>query len=351
MIEGYPEMDEELKNEFKGKTILVTGGTGSIGSKIVKALKRTDVHAVRVLSNDENGVFNLSNELGAEKLRYFVGDVRDKERMERACENVDIVFHAAALKHVPLCEYNPYEAVKTNVIGTQNVIDACLKQKVKKMIYISTDKAVEPVNTMGASKLLAEKLVIDANYIKGMKPTIFSTVRFGNVIASRGSVFPLFIEQAKNGGPITLTSSDMTRFMMFLDDAIHLIFKATQHAKGGDIFTFKMPVANMGDIAEVIREEVAKSIGKSPEEINIENIGLRPGERLHEALMSEEEMSRAKEMGDLIIIPPMKPSIPGRAMISNYNGIENAKISFKSNEVQLISKDDIKDILNKLELL
>lgn len=344
------QLDEELKAPFAGKTILVTGGTGSIGSEITKALRDSGADIIRILSNDENGVFNLTNELGIGKYRFLVGDVRDRERMEMACEDVDIVFHAAALKHVPLCEYNPYEALKTNVVGTQNVIDACLKQNVEKMIFISTDKAVEPVNTMGASKLLAEKLMIDANYIKGLKPTSFSIVRFGNVIGSRGSVIPLFVEQAQNGGPITLTSKDMTRFMMFIQDAVKLIFKATLHAKGGEIFTFNMPVARMIDIAEVIRDDVAKAKNLNPEDIEIQTIGMRPGERLYESLLSEDEKTRAKKSGDLIIVPPMETNIPGRAESDSYDGYEAIDAMPRSDMLQPLSKDDIRAILNKLNL-
>ena len=177
MFESHHEPDAEVKEAFAGKIILVTGGTGSIGSHIAAALKSCDTKVIRILSNDENGVFELSNKLSGDRYRFFVGDVRDKERLVRACENVDFVFHAAALKHVPLCEYNPIDAVKTNVLGTQNLIEACLEQNVGKMIFISTDKAVEPINTMGATKLLAEKLVINANYYKGEKKTVFSIVR------------------------------------------------------------------------------------------------------------------------------------------------------------------------------
>jgi UDP-N-acetylglucosamine 4,6-dehydratase len=348
MKESELKLDANIKKFFKDKTILVTGGTGSIGSDIARALAGTGVKAIRILSNDENGVFTLSNELDGDLYRFLVGDVRDKQRMIMACRGVDIVFHAAALKHVPLCEYNPIEAMKTNVMGTQNVVEACIEQNVERMIFISTDKAVEPVNTMGASKLLAEKLVVNANFYKGNSRTVFSIVRFGNVMGSRGSVIPYFIDQVRNGGPVTLTSREMTRFMMFLSDAVRLIFKATYSAKGGEIFTFHMPVARMTDLAEVIRDEVAKKSGKKPESVKIKMIGLRPGERMHEALMTAEEASRAKKSGELIIIPPIMPAIPGMEDISHLFDLPAMKEPYRSNELKPLTRSQIREMLLKL---
>lgn len=195
-----------MENIFKDKKIIVTGGTGSIGSEIVRRVLQYDPEVVRILSRDESKQFELEQEIGdLENVRFLIGDVRDKDRLNRAFEDVDIVFHAAAMKHVPACEYNPFEAVKTNVVGTQNVIDAALDNGVGKVIAISTDKAASPINTMGATKLLAEKQIIDANFYKGHRKTVFSCVRFGNVMGSRGSVIPLFEKQIKNGGPVTVT--------------------------------------------------------------------------------------------------------------------------------------------------
>jgi FlaA1/EpsC-like NDP-sugar epimerase len=337
-------------NFVEGKTILVTGGTGSIGSEIVRALGSSNAKTVRILSNDENGVFQLAKEHEGPKFRFFVGDVRDKDRMKMACEDVDIVFHAAALKHVPLCEYNPSEAVKTNVNGTQNMIEACLEHEVEKMIFISTDKAVEPVNTMGATKLLAEKLVVDATFYKGFKKSAFSIVRFGNVLASRGSVVPLFVEQARNGKEITLTSKDMTRFLMFIPDAIRLIFKAAEKAEGGEIFTFKMPVARMMDIAEVVRDMVSEINGQPPVPITI--IGMRPGERLHEVLMTGEEAERAIRQEELILIPPMNPNIPGRKFIQKEPVVgQELKELYRSELATHLTKDEIRKMIEQLNIL
>jgi len=348
MNESGLNLEKDIKKFFAGKTVLVTGGTGSIGSDIARALAGTGVKAIRILSNDENGVFTLSNELDGVLYRFLVGDVRDKQRLLLACHGVDIVFHAAALKHVPLCEYNPIEAMKTNVLGTQNLIEACIEQDVERMIFISTDKAVEPVNTMGASKLLAEKLVVNANFYKGYRRTVFSIVRFGNVMGSRGSVIPFFIDQVKNGGPVTLTSDEMTRFMMYLSDAVRLIFKATYSAKGGEIFTFHMPVARMKDLAEVIRDEVAKKSGMKPESIKIKIIGMRPGERLHEALMTTEEASRAKKYGELIIIPPVMPAISGIEDISHLFNLPDMKEPYRSNELKPLARSQIREMLLNL---
>lgn len=341
------DVDKKLDDFFDGKTVLVTGGTGSIGSDIARALGHTGAKTVRVLSNDENGVFELSKELDGDLYRFLVGDVRDAQRMRLACNGADIVFHAAALKHVPLCEYNPIEALKTNVMGTQNVIEACFSENVEKMIFISTDKAVEPVNTMGASKLLAEKLVINANFYKGFRRTAFSIVRFGNVMGSRGSVIPIFHKQAADGGPITLTSDEMTRFMMHLDDAIRLIFKAAMVSKGGEICTFQMPVARMYDLADVIRETVARGKGVKPRSIPIDIVGIRPGERMHEALMTEEEARRAKRLGELIIIPPVVPGIPGRSSINHLFDYEDNDMPYWSNDIKPMTREEIRELLSR----
>ncbi len=254
---------------FKGKKILVTGGTGCIGSEIVKRLSAYHPKVIRIFSNDEDNTYRMMNELGQgeEKMihelgnkRFLIGDIRDKERIMLAMEGIDIVYHAAALKHVPLCEYNPFEAIQTNVLGTQNVIEAALTNGVKQVINISTDKAVNPVNTMGATKLLAEKLITDANGYRGLRKTMFSCVRFGNVLFSRGSVIPLFEEQIRQKKPITITDPKMTRFMMSIADTVNLVFKATQMALGGEIFILKMPVIKTGDLADAVIEKMAKDL-------------------------------------------------------------------------------------------
>jgi len=296
--------NKKIKKFYKNKIILVTGGVGSIGSQLVKELLKHNPKTIRIFDNNETGLFNLEQELRSKKLRCLVGDVRDKERLKRAIEGVDIVFHAAALKHVPLCEYNPFEAMQTNVVGTQNVIDACLETDVIKMINISTDKAVSPVNVMGATKLLAERLVSAANYYKGKRKTSFSSVRFGNVLNSRGSVIPLFEEQIKKGGPITITNPNMTRFVMSVRRAVDLVLMAAEMAKGGEIFIFKMPVLRICDLAEVMIQELAPKYGYNPKEIKVKIIGERIGEKFCEELITENEMKNAYETKNIFIISP-----------------------------------------------
>ena len=272
---------------FRDKSILIAGGTGSIGSEIARNLLQYEPKVIRIFSNDENGLYNLENELhGHSSVRFLLGDVRDKERLGKAIEGIDIVFHAAALKHVPFCEYNPFEAIKTNVIGTQNVLEASLNSEVQSVISISTDKAVNPVSTMGATKLLSEKLVIDANYYKGNRKTIFISVRFGNVIDSRGSVFPFFAEQIKRGGPVTITDSRMTRFIMSPSQVINLLFRTTGMALGGEIFILKMPSLKISDLAEAMIDELAPKYGYQPSQIEladpVETLAWRQWERYNE---------------------------------------------------------------------
>jgi UDP-N-acetylglucosamine 4,6-dehydratase len=294
-----------MVNIFRDKNILVTGGTGSIGSEIVRRLLESNPKVVRVLSNDENSLFSLQQELkDRTNVRFLVGDIRDKERLRKAVEGIDFIFHAAALKHVPLCEYNPFEAVKTNALGTQNLIEVTLEEKVSKFITISTDKAVNPVNVMGATKLLAERLTISANYYKGARETAFACVRFGNVLDSRGSVVPLFQEQIKKGGPLTITDPAMTRFVMTLPGAIELVLKAAEIARGGEIFIFKMSALRIGDLARAMVEQFAPGYGHDPAKIKIKVTGKRAGERAREVLITEEEAESARETADMLVIMP-----------------------------------------------
>jgi FlaA1/EpsC-like NDP-sugar epimerase len=340
-------MEKLLEEAFGNKKILVTGGTGCIGSEIVRRLLRYKPNVVRIFSNDEDHTFRMMQELGLRSdLRFLIGDVRDKERLIRAMEDIDIVYHAAALKHVPLCEYNPFEAIKTNVLGTQNLIEAALTSGVEKVINISTDKAVNPVNTMGATKLLAEKLIIDANLYKGLKKTIFSCVRFGNVLFSRGSVIPLFEEQIRQKKPITITDPDMTRFMMSIPETINLVFKATIMAKGGEIFILKMPVVRLGDLIDVIIEKYLPKYGYNKGDIRKEIIGPRPGEKLFEELMTEIEAKMAFENDDMVIIPPQL-ELPGiEFKVTDYQDAKKCKLHrYSSRDISPISKEEIEKLL------
>ena len=291
---------------YKDKTILVTGGAGSIGSELVRELLELKPKVVRVLDNNETALFEMEQELQNEKMRVFVGDVRDKERLKKSLEKVDIVFHAAALKHVPLSEYNPFEAVKTNVLGTQNLIEAAMEEEVEKLITISTDKAVNPINVVGATKLLAERLTISANQYKGWRKTSFCCVRFGNVLASRGSILPVIKAQIEKGGPVTITDTDMTRFVMSIPQAVKLILEAASVAKGGEIFILRMSALRIIDLVEVMIEELAGKYHHKPEEIELQTIGKRPGEKIHEELVTKSELDNVYILKDMLVVSPQK---------------------------------------------
>ena len=288
------------KQYFKNKDILVTGGCGSIGSALVRKLTEFDVKRIRVFDNDEFGLFKLDSELGdTNKIRILVGDVRDEKRLEMAIRDVDIVYHIAALKHVPLCEYNPYEAVETNVKGTQNVVDVARNAKVEKVIFVSTDKAVNPINTMGATKMLAEKLVLNAPL--GNDKVIFSCVRFGNVLKTRGSFLLTLYDQIKSGQDITITSLDMVRFFITIEKATELILKATIVAKGREIFIFKMDAIRIIDLVDAMLLEFSPfPLDEARKRIKI--VGKRVGEKISESLLTENELEYVYDSNDMLIL-------------------------------------------------
>lgn len=302
-----------MQDTFANKTILVTGGTGTIGSELVTQLLTFKPRQIRVLSRDESKQYYLMEQLGHNpRVRFFIGDIRDRDRLDFACQNVDIIFHAAALKHVPLCEYNPFEAVKTNIVGSQNVIDTALKHNVDKVVAISTDKAVNPGNIMGITKLMMEKLVINANFYRGSARTKFSCVRFGNVTWARGSVFPLWSKQVERGEPIKVTNGQMTRFLMSKHQAIELVLKAAKLSHGSEIFIFKMPSITIKALAQIF---LKKYFPRANEKIKV--IGERPGEKKHEELFTPNFKIRAiYENSDMLIlipdmiIPDLKQVVP-----------------------------------------
>jgi FlaA1/EpsC-like NDP-sugar epimerase len=340
----------KLEEYYKGKIILVTGGCGSIGSEIVKKLLNFNIKSIRIFDNDENKLFELEQELKTNKIRPFIGDIRDKDRLLSAIEDVDIVFHAAALKHVPLCEYNPFEAVKTNIFGTENVINAALQQEIEKLVFISTDKAVNPTNVMGATKLLAEKIVVTSNNFKGKKKTLFSCVRFGNVINSRGSVIPLFKKQIKEGGPVTVTDAEMTRFFMGIPRAVELVLKAGLMSKGGEIFIFKMPTVRIGDIARAVIDKYASEYGFKPNDIKIKIIGKRSGEKMHEELMNEIDAENTYENDEIFITMSPMANFSESGEFSMYNReikdlVKTKIVSYSSKDKKLLTKKEIIDLL------
>jgi FlaA1/EpsC-like NDP-sugar epimerase len=290
---------------IRGKQVLVTGGSGSIGSQITKRALELGAETVRVLENDEEGLFDLKQEIDdTARLRTLLGDIRDRDRLRLAMEDIDVVFHAAALKHVEINEYNPFEAVQTNVQGTQNLVRTALEEKVESFVGISTDKASNPTSVMGATKLLSERLVIAANAYKGRRDTQFSCVRFGNVLGSSGSVVPLFYEQIASGGPVTVTDPEMTRFLMPIEKAVDLVFKANEQMNGGEVFVLKMPTFDVGTLAEAMIDAYAPAVDRCPDKIGIDIIGPRPGERMHEKLISDDELQNTIEQSEMYLIYP-----------------------------------------------
>lgn len=287
-----------MVNIIDGKIILVSGGCGSIGSVLIeKLISEFKPKQVRVLDNNEAGLFQAMRKYkNKESLRFFLGDVRDKDRVNWATKGVDLVFHAAALKHVELNEYSPFESVKTNVLGTQNMLEAALAQDVETFINISTDKAANPTSTMGASKLLAERLTSGANNFKGSGKTIFASVRFGNVLNSSGSVLPIWLEEIKQGQPLTLTDKKMVRYFMTIEDAVSLIFKAATMAQGGEIFILKMPALRVIDLAETLSELLRHPL-------KVKKVGKRTGEKLWEKIVTRTEASLALELPEMYVLP------------------------------------------------
>ncbi|HHW36013.1 MAG TPA: SDR family NAD(P)-dependent oxidoreductase [Bacillales bacterium] len=291
-----------MNSIYSDKKILIIGGTGTIGKHLVKELLLHNPKVIRIFSRDEHKQFEMQQEMGDfRNIRFLIGDVRDEKRVLRAMEDIDFIFHLAAMKHVPACEYNPFEAVKTNVIGTQNVIQSAVAAGVKRVLFTSTDKAIAPTNTYGATKLTAERLISAAEYQKGPKQTIFSSVRFGNVMGSRGSVIPLFKKQILEQRKVTVTNKDMIRYMMTPKQAISLMLKANEMAVGGEVFVLKMPIIRLTDIVEVMIEEITKKFNII-DQIDIEEIGIRPGEKMYEELMTEDEARIALETKEMYII-------------------------------------------------
>ncbi len=281
---------------FKGKTLLITGGTGSFGNAVLKRFLSTDIKEIRIFSRDEKKQDDMRKIFDNDKLKFYIGDVRNLESIRDAVKSVDFIFHAAALKQVPSCEFFPMEAVRTNVIGTDNVLTAAIDEGVKKVVCLSTDKAAYPINAMGTSKAMMEKIVIAKSRNIDPKNTTISCTRYGNVMASRGSVIPLFIDQIQAGKPITITDADMTRFLMNLNEAVDLVLFAFKNAKQGDLFVQKSPASTVGVLAEALKE-LFKSDSK------IKTIGTRHGEKLHETLLTREEKAKAIELKNYYRIP------------------------------------------------
>jgi FlaA1/EpsC-like NDP-sugar epimerase len=330
-------IDKKTKNEFKNKKILITGGTGSIGLGLIKQLLKLQPKTIRIFSNDENSIFEIKKRIGDNPIfTYLMGDIRDKDRLTLAIRGIDIVFHAAAMKHVDICEQNPFDAVKTNVLGTSNILEVSLLENISKFILISTDKATNPTSTLGASKLLAERLTINATSYKGSGRTKFTIVRFGNVIGSRGSVFQIFLDQIKHNQPLTVTDKRMTRFIMSIPEAANLILRVTAIANDGEIFILKMPSVKIADLANKMSEVCGKRFSGNNNASSIKILESREGERFHEFLITNEELPFCHEIKDMYKINNKK----------NPKTVE--KKSFSSETAPEINNKKLEKIINEL---
>lgn len=327
---------------FNGKTLLITGGTGSFGNAVMKRFLDTDVKEIRIFSRDEKKQDDMRKLYRNDKLKFYIGDVRDIASVKNAIYGVDYVFHAAALKQVPSCEFFPLEAVKTNVIGTDNVLTAAIECCVKKVICLSTDKAAYPINAMGISKAMMEKVFVAKAKIVNPEATLICGTRYGNVMASRGSVIPLFIDQIKNNQPITVTNPDMTRFLMSLEDAVELVVFAYQNAEAGDIMVQKSPASTIGDLALAIKE-----LFNAGNEIKV--IGTRHGEKLYETLLTKEEHVVAKDMGDFYRVPADKRDLNYDKYFAEGDQKLSSEEEYNSHNTQRLSIEEIKQKLLELD--
>ena len=330
---------------LRGKNILITGGSGSIGESLTKRAILDGAKLIRVFSNDENGLYEMESNYSTNKnIELVIGDIYNEETVSEIVKGIDIIFHAAALKHVDRCELYPLEAINVNIIGTKNIVKAAINANVKKMILISTDKAVNPIGVMGATKLLGEKLIA-AEAFHNKSNTVFASVRFGNVFNTRGSILPRIEKQIKNGGPITLTDKKMKRFFMTKDDAVNLIISATELAKGGETFVLKMPLVCLEDLFEAMKEILASKYGHKPLQIKTKIIGSRPGEKLIEYLLTQFEMENVLETKDFFIIPPLNESVK---FFKYPNAKKPKNIQSYFEDMKTLSKKEILLILKKI---
>ncbi len=328
---------------FKDKILLITGGTGSFGNAVLKRFLNSELKEIRVFSRDEKKQDDMRKKYNNPKLKFYIGDVRDYHSIEDAMDGVNFIFHAAALKQVPSCEFFPIEAVKTNVLGTNNVLEAAINKGVEKVIVLSTDKAAYPINAMGMSKALMEKVAIAKGRDLTEKATVICRTRYGNVMASRGSVIPLFIEQIESGNPLTITNSEMTRFMMTLEDAVDLVIYAFEHGQQGDLFVQKAPAATVEILAKAIQELKERDTG-------IKNIGTRHGEKLYEVLVTKEEMINAIDMGDYYRIPADNRNLNYQMYTSKGNEELEEIEEYNSHNTKRLDIEGMKSLLKKLDL-
>lgn len=327
---------------FKEKTLLITGGTGSFGNAVLKRFLDTDIKEIRIFSRDEKKQDDMRKLYKNDKIKFYIGDVRDLASVKNAMHDVDYVFHAAALKQVPSCEFFPVEAVKTNILGTDNVLTAAIEYGVKKVICLSTDKAAYPINAMGISKAMMEKVFVAKSRTVSPEKTTICGTRYGNVMASRGSVIPLFIDQIKNGQPLTITNPDMTRYLMSLEEAVELVVFAFNNAQSGDIMVQKAPASTIRDLAQAIKE-----LFKADNEIKI--IGTRHGEKLYETLLTKEEYLHAEDMGGFFRVPADKRDLNYEKYFEVGNEELSTEKEYNSHNTNLLTVEEIKKKLLELD--
>ena len=323
---------------FTGKTLMITGGTGSFGNAVLDRFLDTDIGEIRIFSRDEKKQDDMRKKYKNDKLRFYIGDVREKQSVVNAIHGVDYIFHAAALKQVPSCEFFPMEAVKTNIIGTNNVLEAAVEAGVEKIVCLSTDKAAYPINAMGISKAMMEKVIIAKARTLPKDQTTICVTRYGNVMCSRGSVIPLFIDQIKDGQPLTITNPNMTRFLMGLEEAVDLVLYAFENGNPGDLFIRKAPASTIGDLAEAVKELFDPSAG-------IRYIGIRHGEKMSETLMTAEEFSKAEDMGDYFRVPVDARDLNYEKYFEDGNTEIRQDQSFTSDNTRMLGIEEIKELL------
>lgn len=329
---------------FKDKILMITGGTGSFGNTVLRRFLSTDVREIRVFSRDEKKQDDMRLSINNDKLKFYLGDIREYSSIYHALKGVDYIFHAAALKQVPSCEFYPMEAVRTNVMGTENVLNAAIAQKVSRVVVLSTDKAVYPINAMGISKAMAEKVMVAKSRMQEQGETVLCATRYGNVMASRGSVIPLFVEQLKSFKEITITDPNMTRFLMSLEDSVDLVLHAFEHAEQGDIFVQKAPASTVADLAEALKQVFNKNS-------QIKIIGTRHGEKLYESLISREEMAHADDMGRYYRIPADNRDLNYAKFFSDGEKDVSNSVDYTSHNTERLDIPKIKELLMKLEYI
>jgi FlaA1/EpsC-like NDP-sugar epimerase len=341
-----------MKEFYKNRRILLTGSAGTVGREIVKQIVSFEPSELRLMDNNESEMFFLMEGYRDKNVFCFLGDVRDRDKLETLSKGIDIIIHSAAFKHVYITEYNPFDVVQTNIIGVENIIRAATSCNVKQVLFTSSDKAVNPTNVMGTSKLMGEKLITAANALRKDSKTIFSSTRFGNVLGSRGSVVPLFMKQIKNGGPVTITDRRMTRFVMTIEETARLVLKSVLISRGGEVFVTKMPVVKIPDLADVMVKLLAPRYGFNISAIETIDIGAKPGEKMYEELMSDEEVHRSLELKDMFAVTPTLKSIY-QSIKYEYPDIVSSKIQkpYISSNERPLKKSELEKYLIENKVL